>query len=45
MKVAEGRQTFEWQTGYRIMDVGYAVVVAHSLSRNVPSEEVIPDSG
>ena len=42
--VAEGRQSFDWQTGHGIVNVGYAEIVAHSLSGNVPSEEVISNS-
>ena len=42
--VAEGRQSFDWQTGHGIVDVGYAEVATHSLSGNVPSEEVISNS-
>ena len=44
MKIAERRQAFQWQAGYGIMDVGYAEVVAHSLSGNVPGEKVVSDS-
>ncbi len=32
MVVTERWQTFEWQTGYRVVTVGYAVIVAHPLS-------------
>ena len=42
--VAKGWQTLEWKTRYGIVDVGDAEVVAHSLSGNVPSEEVVTDS-
>lgn len=41
VEVAEWRHTFERQTGYRVVYVGYTVVVAVSLSGNVPSEEVV----
>lgn len=42
--VAEWRQAFERQTRDWIVDVGYTVVVAHSLPGDVPSEKVISDS-
>ena len=44
MMVAEGRQTFNRETGHGIVDVGDTEIIAHSLSRNVPSEEVVSDS-
>ena len=43
MEIAEGRQAFERQTWYRIVNVGYTVIISHPLSRNVPSEEVVSD--
>ena len=44
MVVAKRRQTLEWQTRYWVVNVGDAEVVAHSLSGNVPSEEVVTNS-
>ena len=42
--VGEWRQAFERQTRDWIVDVGYTVIVAHSLPGDVPSEKVISDS-
>ena len=44
VEVAPWRQASERQTRDRIVDVGYTIVVAHSLPGDVPSEKVVSDS-
>ena len=44
MVVAPWRQAFQRQTRDWIVDVGYTIIVAHSLPGDVPSEKVISDS-